>query len=122
MSVQVKLRNNVPTWNAKRRYKVNDVVVLDGRVYQNKTGANSSPDLLTDWIMVKDSLTGSFESYQNTFPYVDTNDFTVPINLVIVSVLYNDIDTVSFTKTGTTLSYVGDLFDGDVIKVRGVLV
>jgi hypothetical protein len=122
MSVQVKLRNNVPTWNAKRRYKVNDVVVLDGRVYQNKTGSNSSPDLLTDFEMIKDSLTGTFSSYQNTFPYVDTNDFTVPVNLVVVSVLYNDIDTVSFTQSGTTLSYVGDLFDGDVIKVRGVLV
>lgn len=122
MSIQTKLRNNAPTWNAKRRYKVNEVVSLDGRIYQNKTGANSSPDGLTDWVMVKDSLTGTFESYQNTFPYVDTNDFTVPVNLVVVSVLYNDIDTDNFTQSGTTLSYVGDLFDGDVIKVRGVLV
>jgi hypothetical protein len=122
MSIQVKLRNNVPEWNEKRRYKVNDIVSLDGRVYQNKTGANSSPDSLTDWVMVKDSLTGTFESYQNMFPYVDSNDFTVPINLVIVSVLYNDIDTVEFSKTGTTLNISTDLFSGDVIKVRGVLV
>ena len=122
MSIQVKLRNNVQEWNAKRRYKVNEVVTLSGRVYQNLTGANSSPDGLTDWVMIKDSLTGTFESYQNTFPYVDTNVFTVPVNLVVVSVLYNDIDTVNYSLVGTSLTITDSLFDGDVIKVRGVLV
>jgi len=47
-----KLINDAPAWNEKQRYKVNAVVVYNDFVYQNITGSNSIPSLLTDWIKV----------------------------------------------------------------------
>ena len=46
------LENSNSNWNADRRYKVNDIVSYGGYDYQNKTGANSDPNLSVDWIKI----------------------------------------------------------------------
>ena len=119
---QNRLRGSVMAWNEKRRYKINQLVDFGGRIYQNFTGVNSSPDLLDDWIVVKDNLTGSFSAYSNEFPYLGVDTFTIPLNLVIVSVLFNGFDTSNYSVLGTVLTVSDVMVTDDVIKVRGVLV
>jgi hypothetical protein len=46
------ITNSSLPWSVNKRYKVNDVVTQDGKVYQNKTGANSEPSLLIDWTFI----------------------------------------------------------------------
>ena len=115
------ITNSTLPWSANKRYKVNDVVTQGGKVYQNKTGANSEPSLLTDWILISNS-SSVITSYSNDFGYVDTNVFTVPNNLVIVSVLFNGFDTTNYSVSGTDLTVSDTLVSGDVINVRGILV
>ena len=115
------ITNSSSAWTINQRYKVNDVVTQGGNVYQNKTGANSEPSLLTDWIFISGSAL-AITSYSNNFGYVDTNVFTVPSNLVIVSVLFNGFDTTNYSKSGTDLIISDTLVDGDFINVRGILV
>lgn len=54
MKKKVVLENRADVWDAKKRYKVNQSVIFNGFSYQNITGGNSSPDLLTDWVAVSD--------------------------------------------------------------------
>jgi hypothetical protein len=115
------ITNSSSAWTINQRYKVNDVVTQGGNVYQNKTGANSEPSLLIDWILISNSSSG-ITSYSNDFGYVDTNVFTVPSNLVIVSVLFNGFDTTNYLVSGTDLTISDTLVDGDFINVRGILV
>ena len=56
MQSKSKLVNSSSTWNAKRRYKINAVVTIDGVTYQNTTGANSDPTDGVDWIIVVPSM------------------------------------------------------------------
>lgn len=53
MQSKVKLINNSQSWNPKKRYKINDVVIYLDINYQNKTGINSDPLLGIDWEIVK---------------------------------------------------------------------
>lgn len=53
---KLKLINDNLTWNSQRRYKINTIVSYLGLNYQNNTGSNSIPDLLTDWQLITDSL------------------------------------------------------------------
>ena len=55
MQTKVQLLNNSQEWDAKKRYKVNEVVLFEGFSYQNTTGGNSSPSDLTDWILLNES-------------------------------------------------------------------
>ena len=43
------LINSNQVWNAKKRYKINEIVTHLGIVYQNITGVNTDPTLETDW-------------------------------------------------------------------------
>lgn len=52
MKKKVILENGTDVWDAKKRYKVNQVVLFNGISYQNTTGANSSPDALFDWALL----------------------------------------------------------------------
>ena len=52
MGIRTQTLNNAKDWNESRRYKVNEVVKKQGFFYQNITGKNSDPFLLTDWIQV----------------------------------------------------------------------
>lgn len=115
------LTNGYSEWSINQRYKVNSVVTKDGKVYQNTTGANSNPDLLSDWVLIG-SDGALITPYADEFAYVDTNVFTVPSNLVIVSVLFNGFDTSGYGVSGTSLTISDALTVGDVIKVRGILI
>lgn len=115
------ITNSSSAWTINKRYKVNDVVTQGGKVYQNKTGANSEPSLLTDWILISESAF-AITSYSTDFAYVDTNVFTVPSNLVIVSVLFNGFDTTNYSKSGVNLTISDTLVSGDVVNVRGILI
>lgn len=50
------LINTNESWNAQRRYKINNVVNYAGGIYQNSTGSNSDPTLGTDWVLLKSSV------------------------------------------------------------------
>lgn len=115
------LFNGNSAWNENQRYKVNSVVTKSGNTYQNKTGGNSDPELLNDWVLISNSAL-AIESYSNDFAYVDTNVFTVPNNLVIVSVLFNGFDTTNYSKSGTDLTILDTLVSGDSVNVRGILI
>jgi hypothetical protein len=51
---QTQNTNNV--WDSKKRYKVNSVVAIGGIEYQNTTGKNTDPILLTDWIITRQPI------------------------------------------------------------------
>lgn len=46
------LSNRTPTWNSKKRYKVNESVIYNGGTYQNCTGFNSDPGVGVDWVVI----------------------------------------------------------------------
>jgi len=77
-------------WNAKRRYKVNSVVKFGNSVYQNSTGRNSSPDLLTDWVLIKDNVSGTTQLRRSRQIYTSgAQEFTLPeaaAQIVLVTV------------------------------------
>ena len=52
MQSKVTLVNSNQNWSQKRRYKINNVVSYLGSIYQNSTGINTDPSLLTDWVTV----------------------------------------------------------------------
>ena len=77
-------------WNTKRRYKVNSVVKFGNAVYQNSTGRNSSPDLLTDWVLIKDNVSGTTQLRESRQIYTSgAQEFTLPeaaAQIVLVTV------------------------------------
>lgn len=115
---KLQLTNNVADWDENQRYLVNAVVKKDGRTYQNTTGVNSDPADLDDWVLL-DAPSGGFTSYWSDFAYVDTNDFTVPNNLIITQVLLNEKDITTYSLSGTTLTIENTLEVEDIIGVRG---
>ena len=112
------LTNNAQVWSNDQRYRVNAVVTFGGKIYQNTTGKNSSPDALTDWVLLSNNGVG-ITAYSQDFAYIGSNDFAVPNDLIITTVLFNKIDITSFTKTGTVLTISDTLVTDDVIAVRG---
>jgi hypothetical protein len=50
---KLSLENSALIWDSKRRYKVNTIVTYLGVVYQNLTGKNTDPTLLTDWYSIE---------------------------------------------------------------------
>ena len=115
---KLQLTNNVAEWNENQRYLANAVVQKDGRTYQNTTGKNTDPSDLTDWVLLH-APSGGFTSYWSDFAYVDTNDFTVPNNLIITQVLLNEKDITGYSLSGTTLTIEVSLEVEDIIGVRG---
>lgn len=115
---KLQLTNNVSDWDENQRYLVNAVVKKDGRTYQNTTGVNSDPADLDDWVLL-DAPSGGFTSYVTDFAYTGSQSFTVPLNLIITQVLYNNADITGWSKIGTTLTIVDTLVNDDVIGVRG---
>jgi hypothetical protein len=64
MRKQVKLLSGSKDWSENARYKVNEVVTYNDYNYQNITGANSTPDDLTDWINIGSSGAGLVPTLQ----------------------------------------------------------
>ena len=57
MQSKVTLVNSNQNWSQKRRYKINNVVSYLGSIYQNSTGINTDPLLLTDWVLLNNAST-----------------------------------------------------------------
>lgn len=87
------LENSNSNWNADRRYKVNDIVSYGGYDYQNKTGANSDPNLSVDWIKI---------------PYYGV---IYPISIIASATGTNQVFIVPF-QVGTVLKSRGELYKG----------
>jgi len=110
MKKKVILENGTDVWDAKKRYKVNQCVLFNGISYQNVTGANSSPDSLTDWVLVDlDYVKTGWASYKDTvytlaspFTILDTTTEPIPNNAgtVLNSQLPNGITSFYNSATG----------------------
>jgi len=92
-------------WNAKRRYKVNSVVKFGNAVYQNSTGRNSSPDLLTDWVLIKDDVSGTTQLRESRQIYTSgAQEFTLPEAAAqIVLITVNGAPVYDYTILSDTL-------------------
>ena len=58
MKPVIKIKNNEIVWSYPLRVRCLDVVVHNGKYYQNISGINSEPSLLIDWIVVFGGGTG----------------------------------------------------------------
>ena len=68
MKSKLILINDAQEWNQNKRYKINDIAVINGFAYQNITGVNSDPtSSLTDWVFVGafQTIIGSFSNIGN---------------------------------------------------------
>jgi hypothetical protein len=52
MTKKIIITNSSQNWNAKKRYKINEIVTHNGIDYQNTTGANSEPGVGSDWVVL----------------------------------------------------------------------
>lgn len=87
MQPRIQLRNNSSLWNAKRRYRVGDVVEYKNSFYVNATGTNTEPGTDEVWRFVSTVgikaelpefmfLSGSNNfSVDGTIPYNDTMEY-----------------------------------------------
>lgn len=119
---RIRLQSSNQSWNEKRRYKVNSVVEHLGGVFQNTTGKNSDPTLLTDWIKIGSSAAGGIASYNQDFNYIDSQDFEVPGNAIIINIFYNGslLMPNQYSRAGNIYTIVPELFADDVITFSGV--
>jgi hypothetical protein len=53
MPKKIIITNTDQSWNSKKRYKINEVVLYNGINYQNLTGSNSEPGVGLDWLLAK---------------------------------------------------------------------
>lgn len=76
------LRNRTPSWNSKKRYKVNESVYYNGIVWQNITGSNSEPGAGFDWLNVNGGGSGGATSnlLKEQFEFVASQTFTLANN------------------------------------------
>lgn len=52
MPKKIIITNTSQSWNLKKRYKINEVVLYNGFNYQNLTGSNSEPGVGLDWLLL----------------------------------------------------------------------
>lgn len=115
---KVQLTNNNQSWNEKRRYRIGEVVTDSGNVYENFTGANSTPSTGVDWLFLK--------SLGNTIPFpkvqiIATEGQTIfPIGTTILAngVLWNGVglNDDDWSQTGTNITTTFPLTAGDIFK------
>jgi hypothetical protein len=97
------ITNSTLPWSVNKRYKVNDVVTQGGKVYQNKTGANSEPSLLTDWTFIGGST--STPTLQEVTDEGATTTNTIEIDIdegdaIILKSGGNNVGLISTTNGG----------------------
>lgn len=122
MQSRVKLFNSNQVWNAKKRYKINEVVTLFGTAYQNTTGRNSNPSDLTDWIKTS-GVSGESVPYFSDFTFVaEELGFILPTGVKITAVSVNRVSQFisEWTQTGTLLTINTPPDDGSVVTVSGI--
>lgn len=115
MALQItRITNNNQGWEAKRRYRVNEVVSYLGSVYQNFTGGNSNPSLATDWVFLN-TVNNIPIVYANDFIADSSKQFTVPEGIYIKNAFLNNISVNASDRSQIgqvvtiTSSQVGDL-------------
>lgn len=89
MALQItRITNNNQSWNAKRRYRVNEVVSYSGGVYQNATGVNVQPGTTSDWMNISVNNSSGVDPVLTTAVSTGTNQqFIVPSGFIARSVL-----------------------------------
>jgi len=99
-----KLINDAPEWSEKQRYKVNAVVVYNDVVYQNITGSNSIPSLLTDWIKI---------SINDLIDFIPINGTDIG-NPVIGDIEFDNLNGNKRIKGNSSGSYIEFIDDGAI--------
>ena len=107
MQTRNKLVNSNQVWNEKRRYKISEVVSINGNIYQNTTGINSNPMLNVDWILIK-KLDLAITQYHVDFIADATGLFQVPDGIYIGNVFVNNIASRGdkWTQTLNTVQFL----------------
>ena len=112
------LINTNESWNAQRRYKINNVVNHAGGIYQNSTGSNSDPTLETDWILLKSSIT--FIPFPKVEIIATAGQTVFPLGTTALAngVLWNGIglNDGDWSQTGTNITTTFPLSAGDIFK------
>jgi len=115
-------------WEAKRRYRVKQVVVYSGSYWANATGRNSTPsDSSTDWVYVGlVEPVGDASTEKMTFYTADSDSSTATIPALIGATLlfmvlgngtaYTDLETIdgySFNPVTGELTITDFFIDGN---------
>ena len=115
-----KLLNNVPDYNSKKRYFVNQIVLKDGIQYQNITGGNGDPASLIDWVSLTVSGGGGSTWYESYFAYTGGIK-SVPSGFKgTVRNLDNPQAQVTNSVLGTSLTVTAGASSGDSLLVFGI--
>ena len=119
MQSKVTLVNSNQVWNAKRRYKINEVVSYVNIIYQNSTGKNSDPTLGTDWQVVKKQDVVPV-IYHDDFIDSGTHEFIIPDGILIQNVFLNGVTAngADWSQTGTLVSVTSAQTD-DLVTLTG---
>lgn len=119
------LENSNSNWNADRRYKVNDIVSYGGYDYQNKTGANSDPNLSVDWIKIP-YYVGNYTKTEvdtadtNTLNYAKSYADGLVIGLLDDRGNYNPSTNSNLYPTTGGSGASGSILKGDLWSINGL--
>lgn len=96
MQSKVTLVNSNQNWSQKRRYKINNVVSYLGSIYQNSTGINTDPSLLTDWVTVN-KVNNEVQTYTEILTE-NKQTFTLPLGAKVEQVMQNEALLINTTN------------------------
>lgn len=119
MQSKAKLVNSNQIWNAKKRYKINEVVTFNSSIYQNTSGINTNPMLNIDWVVLKKAELAIIQ-FHNDFIADATSSFVVPEGISIGNVFVNSVAAkgADWTQALNTVSISG-LQIGDLVTLTG---
>lgn len=127
MKQQPRLTNKYGAWNHINIYNVGDIVVHNNATYQNITGGNSSPENLTDWLLLEKNETDTSDGIISKagFSFIGENlNFNIGYYWRIGGFVYNNSNEIAETipyaaASKTRIDYaVGDV-NNDIVMVRG---
>ncbi|APZ82862.1 hypothetical protein [Flavobacterium phage FL-1] len=109
MQSKVILTNNNQNWNAKRRYKINEVVSYSGSTWQNSTGSNSEPGVGPDWFLVSGSTESTGANVFNYEQLTESESWVINHNLntfntIITVYNYDNEVIIPEDITGTSIN------------------
>lgn len=119
MQSRTKLVNSNQIWNAKKRYKINEVVTLNLNIYQNTTGINTNPILNQDWILIRKSELAIVQFHED-FIADETAVFEVPEGISIGNVFINAVSAKGSDWSQTlNIVNISGLVIGDLVTLTG---
>lgn len=119
MQSRTKLVNSNQIWNAKKRYKINEVVTLNSNIYQNTTGINTNPILNQDWILIRKSELAIVQFHED-FIADETGVFEVPEGIYIGNVFINTVSAKGSDWSQTlNIVEISGLVVGDLVTLTG---